>query len=86
MRVPARVASAALSLWGAADEVLAASMIESLTVLAGSQPERLAAALEAWAKRSGELKARGESGQTVLTVNTHRGVTAGIEVTETRKF
>ena len=86
VRVPPAVAAAALGLWSASNEVLAASMIESLVVLAGSQPERLAAALEAWAKRAQALQASGGSGQTVVTHNQHRGQMAGIEVTSSLKF
>lgn len=88
MRVSAPVASAALRLLSATgmDEPATVAMLDSMAVLAESSPERLASALEAWAKRVRELRSSGGSSQVALTHKVHRGSTAGLEVTWTLKF
>lgn len=88
MRVPAPVAEAALRLLSATgmDEPATVALLDSMAVLAESSPERLASALEAWAKRVRELRSSGGSSQVTLTHNVHRGGMGGIEVVTTLKF
>jgi hypothetical protein len=68
------------------DATITAALIDTLAVLAGAQPDRLAAALQAWASRAGELARQGGSSQVILTHNIVRGKTGGIDVQWTLKF
>jgi hypothetical protein len=68
------------------DEPATLALIDSLSVLAESSPERLAGALEAWAKRVRELRSSGGSSQVTVTHNVCRGGMGGIEVVTTLKF
>lgn len=87
--VPQPVALASLRLLSRAglDATITAALIDTLAVLVGTgQPDRLAAALAAWALRAGELARQGGSSQITLAHNIVRGKTGGIEVSTTLKF
>lgn len=87
-RVSPALSGAVLKLFAASglNEVLTVAMLDSMAVLATSSPERLALALEAWAKRASDLKAAGGSSQITVAHNVCRGQMGGLEVSTTLKF
>ena len=88
--VPQDVALAVLRLYArmGMDAKATAAMIDTMAVLVGASgsPERIAAALVAWADRAEELAGAAGSSQIGLTHNVVRGKTGGIRVTTALEF